>query len=275
MVAIIGAITFSVVIILSVLIICGLPLGELTMGGQYKVFPQKLRIVLETQLIFQIFFVIVILQMGDFFPHVCNLISYGDNIVATISEKYRDIVEQYINKNPVEHCFETPNMHVLNDAFQGLGFRVCFMAEYFLPDVSVLTALPCDYELKILHAEDFKELYTAEWSNALCEKRKELDVLGVGAYYNGKLIGMAACSADCETMWQIGVDVLPEYRRKGIASALTSRLAMEILERDKVPFYCCAWSNLKSARNAIKSGFRPAWVEMTVKSASTVDEMNM
>ena len=67
-------------------------------------------------------------------PHVCNLISYGDNIVATISEKYRDIVEQYINKYPVEHCFETPNMHVLNDAFQGLGFRVCFMAEYFLPD---------------------------------------------------------------------------------------------------------------------------------------------
>ena len=65
MVAIIGAITFSVVIILSVLIICGLPLGELTMGGQYKVFPQKLRIVLVTQLIFQIFFVIVILQMGE------------------------------------------------------------------------------------------------------------------------------------------------------------------------------------------------------------------
>lgn len=64
MVAIIGAITFSVVIILSVLIICGLPLGELTMGGQYKVFPKKLRIVLVTQLIFQIFFVIVILQEG-------------------------------------------------------------------------------------------------------------------------------------------------------------------------------------------------------------------
>ena len=61
---------------------------------------------------------------------------------------------------------------------------------------------------------------------------------------------------------------------KGIASALTSRLAIEILERGKVPFYCCAWSNLKSARNAIKSGFRPAWVEMTVKPTSLVNEMN-
>ena len=96
----------------------------------------------------------------------------------------------------------------------------------------------------------------------------------MGAYDNGKLIGLAACSADCEEMWQIGIDVLPEYRRKGIASALTSRLAIEILERGKVPFYCCAWSNLKSAGNAIKSGFRPAWVQLTVKSAEAVDEMN-
>lgn len=208
-------------------------------------------------------------------PHVCNLISYGDNIVATISEEYREIVERYINKYPVEHCFETPNMHVLNDAFQESGYRVCFMAEYFLPDICKLAALPCDYELKILYAEDFTELYTAQWSNALCETRKQLDVLGVGAYDNGRLIGLAACSADCDTMWQIGVDVLPEYRRKGIASALTAGLAIEILERDKVPFYCCAWSNLKSAGNAIKSGFRPAWVEMTVKSAAVVNEMNM
>lgn len=207
-------------------------------------------------------------------PHVCNLISYGNNIVATISEEYRSIVESYINKYSIAHCFETPNMHILNDAFQKLGFRVCFMAEYWLPDMQVLTELSCEYECRILQLEDFKELYTADWSNALCETRKELDVLGVGAYHNGKLIGLAACSADCDTMWQIGVDVLPEYRRQGIASALTSKLAIEILKRDKVPFYCCAWSNLKSVRNAMKSGFRPSWVEMTVKPASLIDEMN-
>lgn len=207
-------------------------------------------------------------------PHVCNLISYGDNIVATISEEYREIVEEYINKYPGFRCFETPNMHVLNDAFQKLGHRVCFMAEYFLPDVNILCALPCDYELKILQQEDFLDLYTEEWSNALCETRKHLDVLGVGAYHDGRLVGLAGCSADCDTMWQIGVDVLPEYRRKGIASALTSRLAIEILKRGKVPFYCCAWSNIKSARNAIKSGFRPAWVELTVKTEVFVNGMN-
>ena len=66
--SLIGACAFSVVIILSFLIILGLPLGELTMGGQYKVFPKKLRIVLVSQLLLQVFFVIVILQMGGYLP---------------------------------------------------------------------------------------------------------------------------------------------------------------------------------------------------------------
>ena len=38
------------------------------MGGQYKIFPKKLRIILVTQLILQIFFVIIILQVGGIIP---------------------------------------------------------------------------------------------------------------------------------------------------------------------------------------------------------------
>ena len=158
------------------------------------------------------------------------------------------------------------------------GQKICFMAEYFLPDVNVLMERDAEdvvlYKLRLLTQEDFSELYLPEWSNALCEKRRELDVLGVGAYDGDTLVGLAGCSADCDTMWQIGIDVLPEYRRQGIASALTRRLAVEILKRGKVPFYCAAWCNVKSVRNAIKSGFRPAWVEMTAKSVDFVDGMN-
>lgn len=106
--------------------------------------------------------------------HKEDEILYGDNIVATVDEKYMDIVSDYINTYAVEHCFETPNMHVLNDAFQKDGYRVCFMAEYFLPAVDDLVALPCKYETKVLFAEDFKDLYKAEWSNALCEDRKDV-----------------------------------------------------------------------------------------------------
>lgn len=108
MVAIIGAITFSVVIILSVLIICGLPLGELTMGGQYKVFPKKLRIVLETQLIFQIFFVIVILQMGDFFPLWFS--KKVTKIICIVMAVYLSLntVMNFVSKSKKEKCIMTP-----------------------------------------------------------------------------------------------------------------------------------------------------------------------
>ena len=65
-----------------------------------------------------------------------------------------------------------------------------------------------------------------------------------------------------------------DFQRRGIASALTGALAAETMARGKIPFYCCAWSNIRSARNAIRSGFRPAWVEMTVKPRAFVEEMN-
>ena len=206
-------------------------------------------------------------------PFECDLVSYGSNIVAQVSPRMIETVKKYIEKKPAYRCFESPNIIVLNEALKEFDYKVCFMAEYFLPDVDLVRELPCDYEMRILHREDFSELYTDEWSNALCEKRAHLDVLGVGAYDGDRLIGLAGCSADCEDMYQIGIDVLPEYRRRGIASALTSRLAIEVLKLGKVPFYCAAWSNLISVRNALKCGFKPAWIELTARDSEFVDNM--
>lgn len=207
-------------------------------------------------------------------PFDCNLVSYGKNIVASVKPETEPAVRAYIDRYTVEHCFETPNLHVLDDALRDMGLRSCFMAEYFLPDPEQLAQRPCEYEIRLMEPENFAELYKPQWSNALSETRKELDVLGTGAFDRGRLVGLAACSADCEDMWQIGVDVIPEYRRHGIAAALTSRLTEEILARGKVPFYCAAWSNIGSVRNAMASGFRPAWVEMTVKPMEFVDSLN-
>jgi len=207
-------------------------------------------------------------------PFFCDLVSYGSNIVASVDSSVVDVVSKFINKNKVEHCFQTPNLYKLNDEIEKHGMKICFMAEYFLPDVEAMKPISCEYETRMLYPKDFTNLYTGQWSNALGETRKELDVLGVGAYDGETLIGLAGCSADCESMWQIGIDVLPEYRRKGIAVALTNRLAREILALGKIPFYCCAWANLGSARNAIRSGLLPAWVHVTAKSEEFIRKMN-
>lgn len=207
-------------------------------------------------------------------PIACNFVSYGHNVVAAAKPETRELVSEFVDRYEYYRLFETPNCLWLNERLAVLGHKICFMAYYFLPDMQKLKRLDCQYETRLLPPEDFEALYAKEWSNALCADRKELDILGIGAYDGGKLIGLAGCSADCESMWQIGVDVLPEYRKKGVASALTSNLAIEITERNRVPFYCCAWSNIPSARNAISSGFVPSWAEMTVKPANLVDKAN-
>lgn len=206
-------------------------------------------------------------------PLECDLVSYGNNIVARVSERTKSDITEYISKYPAYCCFETPNINLLNDMLAPFDLKVCFMAEYFLPDVTKLKELDCGHDLRVLQKFDFVDLYSEQWEHCLTFDDKERDVLAVGAYDGDKLIGLAGCSADCETMYQIGVDVLPEYRRKGVASAVTSKLALEILKLGKVPFYCAAWSNIKSVRNAIKSGFRPAWVELTARDSAFVNKL--
>ncbi len=108
MIAMIGASIFSLVIVLSFLIICGLPLGELTMGGQYKVFPKKLRFIMVAQLFLQMFFVIIILQMGGFIP-----LWFSDNttkIIGVVMAVYLSLntVMNFISKSKKEKYIMTP-----------------------------------------------------------------------------------------------------------------------------------------------------------------------
>ena len=68
MFSILGAVLFGVIAIMTVLVACGLPLGEFTMGGQHKILPKKLRVMAAISVAIQIFAMIIILQAGGFIP---------------------------------------------------------------------------------------------------------------------------------------------------------------------------------------------------------------
>lgn len=129
-------------------------------------------------------------------PIACNLVSYGNNIVASTKNEYREIVKDYINKFSIYHCFETPNIHYLDEKMAPYSQKTCFMALYFLPDVNKLGKSSCKYNLKILNKQELANIPISEFSNALTENNRDVDILGIGAYDNGKLIGLAACSVD-------------------------------------------------------------------------------
>ncbi len=105
--------------------------------------------------------------------------------------------------------------------------------------------------------------YEGEFSNAICDRfRPERpEVLAVVALDGEKIIGMAGCSADVADLWQIGIDVLPEYRGHGVARTLVTLLRDEAFRRGAIPYYGTSLSNLASWKTALSSGFEPAWVE--------------
>lgn len=201
----------------------------------------------------------------------CLMISYGNNIIASVPKEYAELVQLYMDRFWMPSCFETPAIIKLNELFHPYHMQACFMAENFLPDVTKLQEISCPYEIRVLDAAELRLLSIADWSDALTGD--DTDILGVGAYDQDRLIGLAACGSVCETMYQMGVDVLPDYSRQRIASCLISRLALEVLKKGKVPFYSCAWSNIRSVRTALACGFYPAWVELTVMPESYIHNL--
>ena len=69
----IGAGLLVIVIVMSILLICGVPLGEFSMGGRFgKVWPPKIRLLALTQLLSQLFALYIILAAGAIIPYFIN-----------------------------------------------------------------------------------------------------------------------------------------------------------------------------------------------------------
>lgn len=73
---------------MTVLVACGLPLGEYTMGGQHKILPKKFRLTAVVSVAIQIFAMIIILQAGGFASHSLNCLLRLLNIFVSSFAAY-------------------------------------------------------------------------------------------------------------------------------------------------------------------------------------------
>ena len=64
MIALTGAILFSLRVILYIALLFGAPLGEYAMGGAHKILPHKNRVMIAISIPIQAFGIIVLLQKG-------------------------------------------------------------------------------------------------------------------------------------------------------------------------------------------------------------------
>jgi len=133
---------------------------------------------------------------------------------------------------------------------------------YFLPSISNFQYAQNDNYKFTLIDENIQHLYRyKEFHNALQynPNSKRPETLATIANDGNRIIGIACASADSKTMWQIGVDVLPEYQGNGIAVTLVNMLTKETLSRGIVPYYTTDCTNINSQKVAIKCGYFPAW----------------
>lgn len=88
------------------------------------------------------------------------------------------------------------------------------------------------------------------------------DMIAVTAEKDGEVLAMVAANADSKKMWQIGIDVMPEYTGHGIGMTLVTLLKNKIMDTGILPYYGTAASHIKSQMVAVRAGFVSGWVEL-------------
>ena len=178
-----------------------------------------------------------------------EMYTMGNAVIVSATPDILPFLREQLDGKSREEAFDMPFVY-------GQGI-------YHLPDIEKITPIPAPdgVEIVMVAQPDIPKLYIhkgfpyAIWY----EPHIRPETLVTVAYVDGVVAGMAGAGDDCEMMWQIGINILPEYRGRGIAAALTNRLAIGILEQGKIPYYGAATSNIASLRVAQRAGFRPAW----------------
>ena len=196
-----------------------------------------------------------------------QMATLGNNAVISADQKIHHWLAEWVKGKIGFWLFEQHNYFELNDKLREFGYKLNLTHHMFLPVPELVEVAP-DFEYKFIETAQIMNYYgRPEFPNAICSEFKpdRPDVLAVVALDGEKIMGMAGCSADTPLFWQIGIDVLPEWRGKGIASSLVKLLKNEVFRRDAIPFYGTSLSNLGSWNVALSSGFYPAWVEIATK----------
>ena len=192
-----------------------------------------------------------------------QMVTLGGNTVIMADECLHGFLRKFAENKEGHRLFELNNLAGLNEELKKYGYRMNPTHHMFLPCRSV--AADERLQVKWLYGDEINPFYgDRRFPNAIafpepCPARP--DRIVCMAVEGDTAMGMAGCSENAPHWQQIGIDVLPEYRSKGIGSCLVTLLKNRIIGMGDVPFYGTAAANIHSQNIAIRSGFRPAWTE--------------
>lgn len=172
-----------------------------------------------------------------------------------------------------EWVFDAPALRLAQKVLPP-GYETGALRLFYLPTEAPRSAtLPKGFRYRWFEEQEL-HMFKGDkrFGNALMFMDSAPDKLAIAAYDGGTPVGMAGASADCEDMWQMGIDVADEYRGHGLAAALVAALRQEILHRGKLPFYGTAPSHIASQFVAHSAGFTPVWAQLITRRVKTTEE---
>lgn len=192
-----------------------------------------------------------------------HMVTTGGNAVITAEKCLHSFLLDFMKDRTGHYLFELPNLLPLETELNKYGYTLTQTYHMFLPCYD--TPPVKHYPVKWFYEREIHQFYgDKRFPNAICPefKPERPDRIVVCAYDGDDIMGMAGSSEDAPGWQQIGIDILPEYRSRGVGTYLVSLLKQEIINRGDIPFYGTSVSNYHSWNIAINCGFRPAWVEI-------------
>jgi len=193
-----------------------------------------------------------------------HMVTLGGNAVLTADECLHPFLKDFMKNRPGHWLFEIPNLLPLEQELNRFDYTLTQTYHMFLPDA--LVEAKQNYPVKWFYGkEEIEPFYGDErFPNAICSEYlpHRPDKIVVCAYDGENIMGMAGCSEDAKGWQQIGIDVMPSYRSKGVGTYLVTLLKNKILAEGNIPFYGTSVSNYHSWNIALNCGFRPVWVEI-------------
>ena len=198
-----------------------------------------------------------------------RMATFGYGTVISVEDRLYEWAKEYFHGISGLECFSNRHMSGIDNILDKYGKTIAAvdLHNYYLPNPDKLVITDKSIELKWFEREEISGLYgDKRFVNALMydTTRSRYDILAVAAIHDSNIIGLAGASTDSDLFWQIGIDVMPEYKNKGIAAALVSAITDEILKRGAIPYYGAVTANIASRRVANKCGYYPAWIEYWV-----------
>ncbi|WMT39602.1 N-acetyltransferase [Paenibacillus sp. D2_2] len=143
-----------------------------------------------------------------------EILSMGKSIVVSATPERLAIAKAHMQGKDRDTIFSLPFI-------RGLYL-------HFLPDFQKMKRMlpPADFSYEVVEKDEIAKLLGIEgFDNAIISEMNHpyQTVLGVLAKHNDKMVAMAGAGNVCAKIWQMGVDVLPEYRNSGLAAYLYSK----------------------------------------------------